>query len=103
MRHLARQAGHPLAEHISPSCTSTGAWAAAEGRIRAKGEAPQVGDLFLVPKAGGGYQHVGLVVEVGSGWVGTNEGNTNDEGSREGYEVCRRVRGTGALAFVRMG
>jgi hypothetical protein len=30
----------------------------------------------------------------------TIEGNTNDEGSREGYEVCHRVRGYGSKDFI---
>lgn len=32
--------------------------------------------------------------------VETIEGNTNDEDSPEGYEVCRRVRGYGSKDFI---
>ena len=36
--------------------------------------------------------HTGLITEVHDGYFITIEGNTNDEGSREGYEVCQRRR-----------
>ena len=62
------------------------------------------GDLFLIPKPGGGYQHTGIVtaVEPGKGTFWTIEGNTNDDGSREGYEVCKRVRLISKCAFIKM-
>jgi hypothetical protein len=42
---------------------------------------------------GKGQGHTGFVVEVlSNGNLKTIEGNTNDEGSREGYEVCYRTR-----------
>ena len=40
--------------------------------------------------------------EIADGTFATIEGNTNDEGSREGYEVCRRVRGRGSKDFIRL-
>ena len=50
------------------------------------------GAIFIMD-FGKGVGHTGLVVKVNKdGTVDTIEGNTNDEGSREGYEVCRRVR-----------
>lgn len=49
------------------------------------------GDIFIIIyKNGSG--HTGIVEEVKNGYVLTVEGNTNDEGSREGYEVVRRER-----------
>ncbi|MFY0627593.1 MAG: peptidoglycan-binding protein [Reichenbachiella sp.] len=51
------------------------------------------GDFFLivkVPKSD--WTHVGIVTGVNGDWIETIEGNTNDEGSREGYEVCARKR-----------
>lgn len=36
--------------------------------------------------------HVGIVVEVGPDYIVACEGNTNDEGSREGHEVALRKR-----------
>lgn len=53
---------------------------------------PQPGDIFIMDY-GKGTGHTGIVEKVNEdGTVDTIEGNTNDEGSREGYEVCRRTR-----------
>lgn len=53
---------------------------------------PQAGDVFIMDY-GKGLGHTGIVESVNNdGTVNTIEGNTNDEGSREGYEVCRRKR-----------
>lgn len=52
---------------------------------------PQQGDIFIMD-FGGGLGHTGIVEKVENGMLHTIEGNTNDTGSREGYEVCRRVR-----------
>lgn len=49
------------------------------------------GDVFIMEfKHGNG--HTGFVVNVKGSNVYTIEGNTNDDGSREGYEVALRVR-----------
>lgn len=63
---------------------------------------PQPGDIFIMD-FGKGIGHTGIVEKV----VGTNlytiEGNTNDKGSREGYEVCRRKREIKTIkAFLRL-
>jgi hypothetical protein len=52
---------------------------------------PQPGDIFIMDY-GKGMGHTGIVEKVGLTTIFTIEGNTNDEGSREGYEVCRRQR-----------
>ena len=52
---------------------------------------PQPGDIFIMDY-GKGLGHTGIVVKVNADSVETIEGNTNDEGSREGFEVCTRVR-----------
>jgi len=52
---------------------------------------PQPGDVFVMDY-GGGAGHTGIVEKVHDDFVETIEGNTNDEGSREGFEVCRRKR-----------
>lgn len=66
-------------------------WANKNGRLF---HTPERGDLFVWSSAKGG--HTGFVVEVyetrGVIHIRTIEGNTNDEGSREGYEVCERRR-----------
>lgn len=52
---------------------------------------PRPGDVFVMDY-GKGVGHTGLVEKVDGANIHTIEGNTNDEGSREGYEVCRRIR-----------
>lgn len=52
---------------------------------------PQAGDIFIQDH-GGGLGHTGFVEYVSGDNIHTIEGNTNDEGVREGFEVCRRVR-----------
>lgn len=56
---------------------------------RASGVKP--GDIFIMQFAHG-TGHTGFVESIGNGLIHTIEGNTNDDGSREGYEVARRVR-----------
>lgn len=51
-----------------------------------------VGDLFLVVNSKGTPRHIGVISRVDDGVYYTLEGNTNDEGSREGYELCERRR-----------
>lgn len=52
---------------------------------------PLPGDIFIMD-FGKGMGHTGLVTKVEGVWIYTIEGNSNDEGSREGYEVCERRR-----------
>jgi hypothetical protein len=52
---------------------------------------PEPGAIFIMD-FGGGTGHTGFVEKVEGEYVYTVEGNTNDDGSREGYEVCRRKR-----------
>jgi hypothetical protein len=55
-------------------------------------DSPRPGDIFIMDY-GQGKGHTGIVERVLlDGLIETIEGNTNDEGSREGYEVARRKR-----------
>lgn len=58
---------------------------------------PMPGDLVTFK-----FSHIGIVEHVGrgkgAGVITTIEGNSNDAGEREGYEVCRKAR---TLAQVR--
>ena len=71
-------------------------WAKRTGRIQAK---PTRGCLFayLNPDGSG---HIGFVTGVKLGVFSTIEGNTNDDGSREGYKVCRRTRVGSKYVFI---
>jgi hypothetical protein len=99
-RHVARQAAEPWAERISPSCDVTAARALHDGRWSST---PIVGGLFLVRKSPVDWTHMGIVMDAGPGWISSWEGNADDEGGREGHEVCSRTRGLSRLDFVKLG
>ncbi|MCA9468632.1 MAG: peptidoglycan-binding protein [Nitrospira sp.] len=56
--------------------------------------------IFLVRRTSTDWTHTGLSSEFNADSFDTIEGNTNDEGSREGYEVCARTRGYGKKDFI---
>lgn len=58
------------------------------------------GSVFLVRRTPTDWEHTGLVLAAEREVFRTIEGNTNDEGSREGYEVCARVRGYNSKDFI---
>lgn len=61
------------------------------------------GSLFLSRRTDTDWVHTGIVLRCGEDVAETIEGNTNDDGSREGYEVCRRSRGVSRMDFVVFG
>ncbi len=66
-----------------------------------KSEMP-VGSLFLNRRIPGDWVHTGIVTEFQEELFKTIEGNTNDDGDREGYEVCQRIRGYAKKDFIRI-
>lgn len=63
---------------------------------------PQPGDVFIMD-FGRGTGHTGFVEKVVGTKIYTIEGNTNDNGSREGDAVCRRKREISSIkAFIRI-
>lgn len=60
------------------------------------------GAIFLNRAHPGDWDHTGIVIEPGPTTFRTIEGNTNDAGEREGYEVCGRIRGYTNKDFVRI-
>lgn len=101
----------------SPSCDLLAAQAMAAGRfvtgqsiIDGRFRWADFGGaaIFLRRRSAGDWNHAGLALESrGTGRnlnFDTIEGNTNDEGSREGYEACRRNRSLarGDYDFVRL-
>ena len=58
------------------------------------------GSLFLSRHSPSDWTHVGIVLRTLPDHFETIEGNTNDDGSREGHEVVRRVRGWEGKDFV---
>jgi len=86
------------------SCDNIGNWAIANKKFIAGSAADltavKPGHFFLVRRTSTDWTHTGIVVEMNSDYCKTIEGNTNDEGSREGYEVCLRKRSFKNLDFV---
>lgn len=82
------------------SCSWLGSWAANNNRLHSSPN--QDIFVFLIPKVGGGYQHTGFgfnwrkELNPKTGAVGycfdTNEGNSNTNGSSDGYEVVDNRR-----------
>jgi hypothetical protein len=58
------------------------------------------GSIFLVRKTPTDWTHTGFVAEAKPDLFYTIEGNTNDDGEREGYEVCKLSRGYKGKDFV---
>lgn len=56
--------------------------------------------LFLTRRTPTDWTHTGIVTAFETDVFHTIEGNTNDDGNRNGYEVCRLVRGYGKYDFV---
>lgn len=66
-------------------------------KVPAKASGPvQPGDIFIMD-FGGGIGHTGFVVSINGSIVNTIEGNTNNDGSREGYEVAYKQRSLSAI------
>ena len=61
-------------------------------RPRNQVKVPAIGDIFIMD-LGHGLGHTGIIEKIDQdGALHTVEGNTNDTGSREGYEVARKTR-----------
>jgi hypothetical protein len=58
------------------------------------------GSFFLVRRTPTDWTHTGIIVQAEDEVLQTIEGNTNDDGSREGYEVCARTRGYKNMDFI---
>jgi hypothetical protein len=83
----AWSAHHELKYILSASTVQMYARAKKAGRLS---RLPKRGRIFVYHD--GKVGHCGIIIKVVGAKIWTIEGNTNDEGSREGYEVCVRVR-----------
>lgn len=111
MKQAAQTLGEPMPIPGSVSCDSLAAQAREAGRfVRdadlrngsvTTGKMPTA-SIFLVRRTDSDWTHAGLVTAFDKGMFRTIEGNTNDEGSRDGYEVCARMRGYGDKDFIRL-
>ena len=112
--YMLKQAAETLAVGMAIPCTAACDVMAAKAGPRflsAPGPAARAKirpGSFFVQRATGSerrlykYRHTGIVVEAHGDFMRTIEGNTNDEGSAEGYEVCARTRGYTNMDFVLM-
>jgi peptidoglycan hydrolase-like protein with peptidoglycan-binding domain len=60
------------------------------------------GSVFVRKRTPADWDHTGLVIQVNADHMVTIEGNTNDAGDREGYEVCKRRRDLKGKDFIRL-
>jgi hypothetical protein len=58
------------------------------------------GSLFLQRRTSTDWTHTGIVIDAKDEVFLTIEGNTNDDGIREGIEVCSRIRGYKSKDFI---
>ena len=58
------------------------------------------GSVFLQRRSAGDWVHTGLLTAAHGDTFETIEGNTNDSGDREGYEVCKRFRAYRKVDFA---
>lgn len=58
--------------------------------------------IFLVRNGAGDWRHTGFGFRGPTGAFGTIEGNTNDNGTDNGFEVCARMRAAAGKDFVRL-
>jgi len=104
MRQAAEMRGENMPIQGSFSCDSLAAQASANDRfVKERDATPESvvpGSLFLVRRTSTDWTHVGVVTNADSDGFATIEGNTNDEGSREGYEVCARRRAYDGRDFI---
>jgi hypothetical protein len=98
---LGRTAPHPYAfgcDYLAGKAEAAGTFL--RPKTTAEFASVKPGYLFLIPKTSYRWQHVGIVEAVGTDTITTIEGNTNENGSPEGYEVCRRTRALAGKDFL---
>jgi peptidoglycan hydrolase-like protein with peptidoglycan-binding domain len=61
------------------------------------------GSFFVVRNTPTDWNHIGVVTAAEPEIIRTIEGNTNDGGDREGFEVCARIRNYKMKDFILLG
>ena len=80
------------------SCDTVGNTAIAKGlltrfaKVRNDPSVVKPGDIFLLQEEELDWIHTGIIVSVSGDVFETMEGNTNNDGSRNGTRACKRVR-----------
>ena len=98
LRQAAKTMGVPMPHPYAFGCDLLATVAKGNGRFLRPATAAELasvraGYLFLIRKTNNSWAHIGIVEAVQGETMLTIEGNTNDNGSAEGFEVCRRTRG----------
>lgn len=76
---------------VNNAIRTGGVLAAYNQGVKYRSKEPVAGSVFIMD-FGNGLGHTGIVEKFDKDFIYTIEGNTNDTGSREGIEVCRRKR-----------
>lgn len=98
--HAAEHEGVPVPIERTASCAELYRWAVDHGRTTRE---PQPGDIGLLRGGPHGHHHAVIVRAVlQGGLIQSIEGNTDTDGSPEGYEVARRIRHEAGIDFVRV-
>jgi hypothetical protein len=88
------------------SCDSLGMEAKHSGKFvrRVPSSTAAAGSVFLVPHPSNAndWTHTGIITGGNGTVFDTIEGNTNDSGSREGFEVCDRIRACAKVDVVNL-
>jgi peptidoglycan hydrolase-like protein with peptidoglycan-binding domain len=106
VRQAAWQAGVELPMRPTFSCDVISQDALTEGRFISETDSAAAlddlprGSFFVQRRSPTDWTHVGIVVAAVDEIIETIEGNTNEGGTREGYEVCRRIRNLKNKDFV---
>lgn len=60
--------------------------------------------IFLIRRSPGDWEHMGFAFNFNGSTFETLEGNTNDDGNSDGYEVCTRIRKLSSEKdFIKLG
>ena len=105
LKQACQSMGIPLPIKTSVSCDVLAANAKEKGIFLKESEIEDKaqitnGAFFLNRRTPTDWIHTGIVIRAEHEVFHTIEGNTNDEGSREGYEVCKRIRGYKKKDFI---
>jgi peptidoglycan hydrolase-like protein with peptidoglycan-binding domain len=106
LQQAAKTLGVPMPVMRTPTCDSLAFDARQQGRFLSTLTSPpdrtliRPGSFFLRRRTSTDWVHTGIVTEVDEETFQTIEGNTNDDGHRDGYEVCARTRGFQNMDFV---
>jgi hypothetical protein len=105
LEQACRTIGAPLPLETSFSCDWLASSAQQSGIFVTERQARSStritpGSVFLVRRTSTDWTHTGIVLRPEGDVFHTIEGNTNDDGHREGYEVCQRVRSFSDKDFI---